>query len=348
MAILWMDGFDHYGGLRANLTLGAYSYVGGSVELYTSIVRTGTYSLSASSVVGGLVEVIWNFPSVKTEFGCGFGYYIATAPDGVAVVAQFRNAVNEQNATLVVTSSGALQLRRGSFIGTVLLETDPCITFGVWNHIEFHIGFSDSDGFIYIRVNEVPVSVYSGSETGLDNVASGTVACAMIVLFGANSPRVCYDDFYVWDETGTQNNDFIGDRRVITLLPNANEATQEMTVTGAANAYTAIQSADGDTSYITASDSVPVTSEFALEDPGATVGAINAVQVVTLMRKIEAGPANVQASLLSGSDASAGTNHSITDSYAYYADIHNTDPATGAPWSNSGLAAARLRLRRNT
>lgn len=343
-----MDGFDHYDGLRANLLLGAYASVGSQVQLLTSPVRTGSHALTASAT-GSNGAVNWNFPSVREIFGSGFGFYAGSADSAIYALIDFRNSGGGINCTLWLTPSGAFQLRLGSSSGgTLLFETDPCITYGAWNHVEYKIRFHNTDGYCNIRVNETPVTISSGSATSIDTVNTATAECATIRFVFSQSPRFAIDDFYVWDESGTQNNDFIGDRRIITLLPNANEATQEMTVTGAANAYTAIQSADGDTSYITASDSVPVTSEFTLEDPGATVGAINAVQVVTLMRKIEAGAANVQASLLSGSDASAGTNHSITDSYAYYADIHNTDPATGAPWSNSGLSAARLRLRRNT
>jgi hypothetical protein len=344
MALLFMDGFDHYDGSNSNLALGQYLSVAGA-QLSSTQVRTGSRSVSGVSA-----ELIFGFPALQAEVGFGFGYFFVSAPSVSHRLCGLSNSSGVFGTTANLyfyhLPSGAIEVRRSSSGGTVLHTTAPSVlSSGTWQHIEIRASASNSAGEIEIRVNEVIVANVSG----LDTVHTGTEHFASVLLdidqFTSVNPRYI-DDFFVWNTSGTINNDFIGDRRVLTLLPNANQATQDMTVTGAANAYTALRSADGDTSYLTASDSVPVTSEFGFENAGDNVGAISAVQVVTLARKTEAGAATMQVSMISGSDVDTGDVHSIADSYSYYEDVFETNPATGAPWNASTISSASFRLRR--
>lgn len=349
MAILWMDGFDHYAGSTANMLLGVYANVSSNVALHSGLARSGGYGIC--NITGNTAEreIRRVIGGAKTIVGIAFGCYADELPaSGYHRLAMFGDTANGAQVTVFVSASGTIRFVRGSSSGSnVLADTaSPVISAGVWNHCEMRIVFSNTVGAIELRVNEVSAL----TATGLDTVATANVECSQITLDQTRKSTItnsfAFDDVVVWDTSGSNNNDFIGDRRVLMFLPNANEATQEMTVTGAANAYTAIQSADGDTSYITASDSVPVTSEFAIENPAATVGAISAIQTVALMRKTEAGAASVTLSMLSNGDVAAGTAHSITDSYAYYADVFETNPDTGAPWNASALQNATMRIRR--
>jgi hypothetical protein len=87
-------------------------------------------------------------------------------------------------------------------------------------------------------------------------------------------------------------------------------------------------------------------SEFGLPLAEEAVAGITAVQIYTRMVKTEAGIANVQVSLISGSEVSEGADRAITQEYTYWMDVHETDPDTGAPWTAEGLAAAQLRIER--
>lgn len=346
--LLFMDGFDHYDGNNANLALGQYLSVDNAI-LTSTFVRTGTRSVRGNTASTG--ELIFGFPSLQSDIGFGFGYYFQSAPGSAKLIGALTTSdgsTSLPNLSFLHLASGAIEVRRGNQSGTVLLTTDPSVLVaGAWNHLEIRAVASNSAGSVEIRLNEVIV----GTVSSVDTVYSGTAHFASLrldvsTIIGSSTNIRCFDDFYVWNTAGTMNNDFIGDRRVLTLLPNANQATQEMTITGAANAYTAIRSADSDTSYITASDSVPVTSEFGLENAGDNVGAINAVQIVTLARKTEAGAATIRASMISSGDVADGATHSILDTYSYYEDVFETNPDTGAPWNASSLSAATLRLRR--
>lgn len=348
MSLLFMDGFDHYDGNNANLALGQYLSASGA-QLSSTQVRTGSRSAIGTSTSSG--ELIYGFPALKSEIGFGFGMFFDSTPGSTVDLCELRDSAGTgANIIFRHLSTGAIEIRRSSSGGTVIATTSPTVLSpGHWNHIEIRSVASNTVGEIEIRINEVIVL----NATALDTVQGGTEHYSGVKLYvtryGSGTTNMRYvDDFFVWDTAGSSNNDFLGDRRVLTLLPNANETTQEMTVSGAANAYTAIQSADGDTSYIVASDSTPVTSEFALENAGANVGAINAVQVSAMMRKTAAGAATMQLSMISGGDVSAGSSHSITDSFAYYHSVFETNPDTGAPWNASSINAASMRIRRTS
>lgn len=351
MALLWMDGFDHYGSDAAAL-VGAYLNATPSNVIFSSgTARTGTYALSHTT---GNSDGVVNrsLGGAKTVFGIGLGVHLAALPPDYRPLLQFRDAGNTAQCTLWIAADGGIRLTRGSTATSNVLadSASPVIGADNYAHLEMKITMSQTVGQFELRANEV---VAINTAANLDTCSSANVESSIVrlILRPVNNPSsgvaiLSVDDFFAWDTSGSDTTDFVGDRRVVTLLPSANAATQEWSVTGAANAYTAIQSADDDASYISASDSTPVTSDFDISNPDASVGAITAVQTCVLARKIEAGAATVQSSLLSGGDVTAGTAHSVGDTYAYYHDVFPTDPDTGAPWNNSGLTAAQIRLRR--
>ena len=347
MAIIWIDGYDHYGSTGANLTAGAYAANTGSCVCKNSFSRTGGWCLSSSGSSSANLRKALG--SSITAVGIGWSIYFPSLPGTIVELLKFNDASNGNQLTVWLNTTGTIRVTRGTASGTNILgETaSPAISNGSWNHLEIKATFSNTTGTVEIRANEAIVL----NLTGLDTVATANVECSQIEIFPTptSSASGGIDDMFIWDTSGTENNDFIGDRRVIMLSPSANEATQEWTASSG-SAYAAIDDTapDGDTTYIEADDAVPVTSEFALTDAAATVGAIAAVQTVVCARRVEAVSTVMQVSLLSGGDVDAGASHSIGDAYAYYTDISELNPDTGAPWTRTALNAATLRLRRTT
>lgn len=346
--LLHIDGFDHYGDDESNLVAGAYSQQS-SVTLRTTYGRTGGACLGAASTDSGFIRKALG--GAKTTVGVGYGIRFPSLPVSYSTMMQFRDNDNTDQVTISLSSTGTIRATRGSsYASTLLGETaSPALNNGTWNHVEIKAVFSQSAGAIEIRVNESTVL----NLTGIDTVATSLVECSQITINPtptSTTGEAGIDDLFIWDGTGTSNNDFIGDRRVFTMAPNSNSATQQWSVTGAGSAYQAIDDAvqDGDTSYIEASDSVPVTSEFGFADADASVGAIAGVQTVVMARRVEAVSTAMQVSLLSNGEVDAGATHSIGDTYAYYSDVSELDPDTGAPWTRTALNAATLRLRRTT
>lgn len=354
MSLFFMDGFDHYDGTVANI---ASSYLAQSGNaLVTTRVRNGTHSIRGTS--SGAGYLIIGLPALRNVLGVGIGYWQDSANSGNKMICAFCNDTGAYggvtyNVYVQLLPSGAIEVRRSSSVGTILgTSATSILTMSAWNHIEVRALASNTVGQVQVRVNGVEVL----SLTGVDTVHSGTEYFGAIEIDtsaitgtnGSGNTRF-FDDIFAWDGEGSVNNTFIGDKRVTILNPNNNTAVAEWTVVGAASPVQAINTTnDGDTSYITASDSVPVTSEFELEDPDSTIGQIAGVMTVVVAKKVLSGTAIIEHQLVVSSSATADANHSITDSYAYYNRVHELNPNTGMPWTNSTLATAKLRLKRTT
>lgn len=350
MALIWMDGFDHYDGNVSNLTAAGYITVS-NVVFDSTRVRNGSYSLrGVNNGAGDFVKPLpGNYQTIGVGCACFSTYTGYQRP--LIDFSTSAGSFNSGNMAIAVEANGAISARRQSYAGTLLGSSAPGIfTAGSWHHIEVYAGFSNTVGFVQVRFNGVEIL----NLTNIDNVYTGAEYTTSIMFSlrsqgGSGSPTGGIDDLYIWDTAGTQNNTFLGDRKVTTLNLTDNTAVSEWGYTGAASPVQCINGLnDGDSSYIYAGSSTPVTSEFDFANPDASIGLIAGAQVVSVARKIEAGTVVYEQNLISGSSSTTGTGHSIGDNYGYYSDIFEINPATGMPWTTSALSNARLRLRRTT
>lgn len=344
MALLWCDGFDHYGTLSA-LTDGVYAEVAAGITLATTNPRTGTHHLAFS----GASHVRRVLGGAKTSVGLGAAFYYPALPvaNNVGRLFEFRDATNTAQITIGIQSTGDISVKRGNAGGTEIgVTASPAITAEAYQHVEAFVLFSNTVGTVEVRVNGVTVI----SLSGVDTVATANVECSQVAIGGSagingGSPQL--DDLFCYDNTGSYNNTFIGDRRVLTLFPDSNTATADWTAVGAASGYEAIDEAspDDDTSYITAS-TVTDTSEFGLQNLPAGVSTISAVVMVERARKTEAGTANTQVSIVQGVSESAGADKPLTEVYTYRQDVFEIDPNSAAPFTPSEVDSLKFKIER--
>lgn len=350
MALLWCDGFDHYGSV-ANMLNGAWAEIASTgVSLQTSNPRTGTHSmrLTANAGASNIARRVLGAP--KTFVGLGMALWIPNLPPGNNEQQVFRWSDNANAVQLILfmQSTGVLELKRG---GTVSLgaTASPVIVANAYQHVEAIATFSDTVGTFECRVNGVTVL----SLTGLDTCATANIECSQVNIagsFGGSgfSSTTCYvDDLFAYDNVGSYNNTFIGDRRVLTLFPDANTATADWTAVGAASGYLCIDEAtpNDDTDYITAS-TVGLVSQFGLQNLPAGISVVNGVVMVERARKTEAGTANTQVSIVSGASVAAGADKPLTEVYTYRQDVFQTDPATAAPFTPAGVDSLQFKVAR--
>nr|WP_295378346.1 hypothetical protein [Pseudoxanthomonas sp.] len=262
---------------------------------------------------------------------------------------QFRDAGNTPQVTIICDTTGTISAYRGTTTTLLGTSASAAIVAGAYQHVEAKVVFDNVAGSVEVRVNGVTVL----SLTGVDTVATASVECSQICVMNTRSASTTnitgwfFDDVFAWDTSGTENNDFLGDRRVRTLFPDGNTASAGWTAVGAATGYECIDEAvpDEETTYIEAAGGTTPTSEFTLTDL-PSVGAIAAVEVVTRSRKTNAGVANLQTSMVSGASVDVGADRPLTEVYTYRSDVSELDPATGVPWTQAAVNAAKLRIAR--
>lgn len=352
MTLLYVDGFEHY--RTAEATGGLWAQFQGAVIVappvggangISGVARTGSRILfhGGGSASGDRLVL----PGNRTRVGIGCAIWI----EDLAVhrrLLRFFDATSVQ-CELYQDEMGALHVYRGT-AGSVLLgsSANGVLLPGVWNHVEIWVTFSNTVGAVEVHLNEVEVAGLTLSN--VDTCATANQFCNGVGINSnitlPNGGAAGYDDFFVCDDQGSFNNDFVGDYRVITLYPNGNTAEADW-VANTGSAFDAINDAqtDEDTTYV-AADAEGDLSEYDLEDLDAAYQDIAGAMSVVRARKTDAGTAAFQATIVSNGSDSAGANNGLTTAYAFYRDIHEVDPDTGDLWTRDAINAALLRIER--
>lgn len=360
MALLWCDGFDHYGTV-ARMTDGPYAEVvaGGHWGLSTTNPRTGTYNMRRQAVGTLDAHMRRVLGGAKTTVGLAVVVYmdhLPAAADSYCLY-DFRDAANVAQISICVGTTGTIVVKRGTAATgggntSTLLGTSsvPVITANAYQHVETMVFFSNTVGTVEVRVNGVTVL----SLSGIDTVNTANVECSQVGiqcgctgLFIQHFVTSDVDDIFCWDNSGSYNNGFIGDRRVLTLFPNANTATADWTAVGAATGYECIDEANpnDDTDYISAS-TVGNVSQFGLQNLPSGISVVNAVVMVERARKTEAGTANTKVSVVSGASSAAGADKPLTEIYTYRQDVFQTDPVSAAPFTPTDVNNLQFKVER--
>jgi hypothetical protein len=359
MALLWCDGFDHYGVSATPMLAGPYAEVNGSGTVpSTTQIRTGSHGLRFP---GGITTYASRpyvrrlFGADKTVVGVGFGLYMPEVPDTNNRLGwEMRDNANAVMLTFQIQSDASIEVFRGTASGTSIGRSGQVLGAQSWNHVEMRANRDASSGSVELRVNGLTVLDIADENTGANDFAGMQIGSVRPPSATVETFEMFIDDLFAWDSAGSENADFIGPLGVYTLRPDGDTAQADWDVTGSGSGFGAIDDAapDDDSTYIGA-DTAGDISEFALSDLPGGISQIAGVVAVGYMRKTDAGSGNVQMSLVSSAVGSppspavaAGADRPLTEVYTYWQDVFELDPATGGSWTPSAVNAALLRLDR--
>lgn len=330
MALLFMDGFDHYD--TATLALPAkwdamtVGYGGN-----TNIVSGGRFGNCLRLVndsnpnMGGSVR-----KTVSLTTGCvGFAFNTTggTVTDGWGPL----RIIEGSTVHLLVAASSSSPQVLSVYRGTTLLGTGT-ISFplNTWVYVEFSFTIHDSAGAYELKINEVS----SVSATGVDTKNGGTGTVDTIEL---KSPPATayYDDVYIKSDTT-----FLGDCRVERLLPsgNGNSSSWVGSDGNSTDNYALVDetSPNGDTDYVK-STTLNAVDSYALADLATASGTVHGVQYLAYLRKDDAGSRSAAPLVRIGSTDYPGTAVALGNSYVYLREVKETSPATATAWTISEI-----------
>lgn len=341
MALLEIDGFDTYDPQDP----------GGRLVSVNALVTTDTgrdgvgkcLSFPPSNQTSVGHPVTKTLPTMNTDtFVIGFSFYMSVDLVGTQNVLHFYGPSGYTEFRVVMSSSGQLDF----WSGTALVATsDDSITSGMWHTIEMKVHMSNA-GSVVCRLNGAVMPGVEGTETKDMLYVDSSVS--KVIIYGGNyySGTFKYDDFYFLDTSGTENNDFLGQVRVVTRFADADATPNDFTATGAGTTKADRVSEvvpDDDTTYLS-SDTVGDEENFSFAALPSTVDTVLAVQAVSLSRKDGAGDRLVKHNIRSGAATGTGTAHGLADGYTYTLDIFEQDPNTSAAWTKSAADALELGL----
>lgn len=231
MAILYMDGFDAADYTqRWSVSQESPAYPP-TLALVTGRFGSGqAVSIKAThtSSPSGLAKSF----TASTTFRFGAAICITAASAGdfpLFVIPGLGGTVG--NITIQGTTLGTFVVRRHSTsygpwqtIGSAVIATSSGnYSVGQWFYFEIeYTPGSNPNGRIIIRKNGVVIVDFTGDSRSTTAI---TKSDAIIIAGGySNGPAVYWDDIYINDSTGAQNNAFMGDVEVKLLSPNGNGA----------------------------------------------------------------------------------------------------------------------------
>jgi hypothetical protein len=274
----------------------------------------------------------------------GFAVQLDASPtSAVPIVALLDGATTQ--CDLRVNSNGTLSVTRN---GTALTggTSTTALSTGAYYYIEWKVTIADaiSAGSCKVRVNGVDAITVA---TGQDLQAS-TNAFASVFRFGVignTSAFLNFDDLYVCDQSGTTNNDFLGDCRVDTQFPNGDGATTNFVASSGTTHYTLVdETAPNTTDYV---DSATVGDRDLYEFTNLTplsASTVYGVQVNTAALKDDAGSRSIAVTARSGATNVDGATLALSTSQLYFSSIFEADSAAAA-WTQSSVDAAQFGIK---
>lgn len=374
MALLWCDGFDHYGTDEGNMLDGVYAATKG--EISTAQVATGTRSFLVNSLADlsefdGLRKVL---PTSKTKMGIAGHFYFPGLPttNASSMICAFHSSnANRCQISVNVDTNGAIRVYRGQFFnfssggtGTLIATSDPLIVSNAWNHIEVQVNISDTVGWVRVAVN----GVHRWESTGLDTQhdSSGIVSVSHHKnpwAIGGTDDNFYMDNLYYYDFVGTSAVDtdfcpavdgggvatnYIGELQCMYLPPDGDSVTElDWQLSTGSDGFALVdETTPNDADYIYSTTATDL-SEFELTDLPEDITYIRGLQLLGRMGKSDAGSAMTKFGMNSNGTTDDADERPITVEPTYWWDFMNVDPDSGSRWTRESLNAALFRLTRS-
>jgi hypothetical protein len=317
----------------ASITVGSYGRLSGN-GIQCAVESTGaTITLQVSFA-----------PVAIVNFGFALDLYSGLPLSGSRTLGTLRDGAN-MHLIFLLLASGAIEVRRQAYNGTLLATTSPIATSG-YPHLEFRVVISDTVGEIQAWVNgdkSNPSLNRILNLTGLDTRNAGNATVDSWTFFQDpssvyTSPKCRLSDFFI--AGGTQK----GDRHFIALNPNANGDNSDFT----GSDFNSIDN------YALVSKSTPNVSTYIAANAAAqrdlhNVGAlglsdaeIDVVGVRTYDQKSEVGTCTFSHSIKSGGVISDSAVISPGTVPTFHTSSYYVDPNTGVAFTPANIDALQM------
>lgn len=363
--LLHIDGFDHYtntegaGNRIYELDPLNWSSVGVAADNhgdFTTMPSLGSSALRCQ-FTGGNTGVqcgkLYALPATIQSgdtLGIGFHYYMNDLPNNNsrAGIIGFGSAAAQQRC-FRMSSSGNLVLTNGSVRdgSTVGSASSSGLSAAVLYHIEIQIFFHATLGSYEIRVNGATWH----SQTNIDTLpASGThiwFAPGHSTAGGGDADKHFYDNLYLYDDSGAYNNNWLGERVVYTLFPDADTATEDWALSGGSDSFDLVNDVPPNPSNYIESDALDDQTTLTLDALSNTNVSIVGVQTFAYAQKTDTGPGDFQMGVVKNSTEELSSNESPTQSqYSYFYAIFEENPDTNDVWDSVDIASTEVTIKR--
>jgi len=243
MALLFCDGFDSYSA-TADFTKKWYY----SPSNFSYNATGGRFGGGAAQGGNGQDAMQKAFPTpIAAGSTIGFGFWVKY-PIGYTGQT-VRLTGNAGNFDLLTTVSGGfLRLVRPGD-SAVLMTSTATIADAQWHWIElWFTAHYTATGAATLYIDGISQGSISSTATCQN---SSVFPLTLFHMFCNNTLNVFYDDFIVWDSTGSDfNTSPIGPQRITTLTPNGDGASLQFTTNSGTTHYTQVTGGYSSANYV--------------------------------------------------------------------------------------------------
>jgi hypothetical protein len=355
MALIFMDGFDHYYHNNSGGTL--YS---GEADIF----KKWTWWLSNTNDValetgpryarppGGMGLRAQNgngargaykvFSANYATFVVGTNlYFNGFLPGNAPIVSVYDYASGVPGGTTQLDirgdSNGHLTITRN---GTVLATSTNVVQANVWYHVELKATIHNTTGQYELRVNDSSTGWIpeSSADKNTRGQSSNNYINAVGLSSGGN--EVWFDDFYFLDTTGSVANSFIGTQKIVTIMPNAAGNSSQWAGNYAAN-FVNVNGMVGDRDLtFNQSATAGHIDLFAFGDIPA--GDISGIQHNIMARQDTGVARTIRPKVRLGGTNYNGTTVSLQGGYVYVTEPVTLNPADSQAWETADINGAEF------
>jgi len=335
MTLLFVDGFDHYATADIEKKWNTKNNT-------PTITANGRRSGGSFRTTGNSQYVQKTFPTTSS-WVIGFAFTCAALPTNAQGLAVLLDAGTVQ-CDLRLNIDGTLSVTRS---GTAVTggTSSNAIAINTWYYIEWKVTIADSisANSCKVRVNGVDWLTVATSQD-LKSTANASASQLRLGMSTAGAPSSTdFDDLYVCNQSGSTNNDFLGDCRIDTLYPNGDGNYSDFTPSTGSTHYTLVDEVTPNTSDYNDGGTVGHRDSYAFGNLAAiTSQTVYAVQVNAAILKDDAGSKSAATFARSVATNTDGAGTALGTSQTYVSQVFEQDPNAAAAWTESTVNAAEF------
>ena len=322
MALIMMDGFDHYSiEYRSDCKWDANS---GLLNYFTGGRNGGGYK-QFNGYSGFLDKAIDN----KKTLICGVAIYnigdISNNQDFMRFMEGGINQISLRHTNYASSQSRIAAYRNGTLLGDTGIAV---VGINSWYYLEAKIVIDSTGGSVEVRVNGTTVLNLTEQNTQ----ATTNAYIDNFMLVGQDSD-IRYDDFYMCDDSGTVNNDFLGDVRVVTVYPDSDGTYNDFTPSTGTDHTTLVGDKSSFDSNYNEGDTVNQKETYNF-NAGVPMVPIYGVQFTSVVNNEGAGNRKLKnMAHIDGEDYILTKEISLNDTIILHSDPLDTLPSDASNWS---------------
>lgn len=352
MALLHCEGFD---GKTTDLASTVYSgiYQRGTTGYIAGRFGTGFAYQGANGLSTGYSQWHTTLPSAKTTIITGVAINNTTGSyngneaglfdftsGGTSVLNLRVNPVGPASGV-----AGTTRVVRGAMnvAGTQLGVTSTVLPSSTWAHIEIKVMCgTGTSGSITVRQNGTQTLALTGIDTGSASIDGVGLRLGVA---GATAPNGSWaaivDDWWVCDGTGSINNDFLGDCRVLAMVPiGAGSSTQLVPSTG--SNWACVDEIPPVTTDYVGSSVIGAKDLYDFTVLGGSYTDIKGARLISYAQSSDAGVIKGRNICKSGAVTANGSDLTMAPTVQVFSSMFETDPNTSAAWTNANINAAEF------